>query len=127
MWSPQATVYYVAPVVVTAIGVYLLYRATQVEGSAADRAFVFGTILVLSSWGFTAARSSRKRSASVGQLENQIQRLCKRVRDLERQHSALRQDVHSKIAVKAWLEAMDRLDAHHSTTWVHQKTDGPSR
>lgn len=127
MWSPQVMIYHAAPVVVAAVGAYLLYRATQVEGATSGRVFVIGMILVLASWGFTAARSSRKRSVLVGHLEDQIQRLCKRVRELERQHSSLRQDVHSKIAVKAWLEVMDRLDEHRSTSWVNFKKGDSSR
>jgi hypothetical protein len=123
MWSPQVTIYYAAPVVVTTVGIYLLYRATQLEGSASDRAFLIGMVLVLSSWGFTAARSTKLRSAVVQNLEGQNHALCIRIRELERQHEELRQDVHSKIAVKQWMEAMDRSESHHSTSWVHLPKD----
>lgn len=123
MWSAQSAIYYTAPMVVTAGGVYLLYRATQLEGSAAEKAFVLGMMFVFSSWGFTAARSSRRRSTDVERVATENRRLCKRVRQLEQQYASLREDVHSKITVKAWMEAMDRAEAHHSTSWVHVHED----
>lgn len=119
MWSPQVTIYYTAPVVVAAVGTYLLYRATQVEGTSADRAFAIGLLLVLSSWGFTAARSSRKRSRSEHALEDKIQALCKRVRRMERRGDALQSALDSKIAAEVFLAAMDRADEHRGKSWVH--------
>lgn len=119
MWSPQVMIYYAAPVVVTAVGVYLLYRATQVDGASADRAFVIGTILVFSSWGFTAARSSRKRSTSERRLDDKLQSLCKRVRQTERRSDELQSALDSKIAAEVFLAAMERADEHRGKNWVH--------
>lgn len=119
MWSPQVLIYYAAPVVVTAAGVYLLYRATQLESSSADRAFAMGIILVLSAWGFTAARSSRKRSKVEHDLENKIQDLCKRIRRTERRSEALQNTLDSKIAAEVFLAAMERADEHRGKNWVH--------
>lgn len=119
MWSPQATIYYAAPVVVTSIGVYLLYRATQLGAGAADRAFIFGIVLVLASWGFTAARSSRRRSEREYDLETKIQALCKRVRRNERRADALQEALDSKIAAEVFLAAMERAGEHRGKNWVH--------
>lgn len=119
MWSPQVLIYYAAPVVVTAAGVYLLYRATQLESSSADRAFAMGIILVLSAWGFTAARSSRKREKVEHDLETKIQDLCKRIRRTERRSEALQNTLDSKIAAEVFLAAMERADEHRGKNWVH--------
>lgn len=119
MWSPQALIYYTAPVVVAAIGAYALYTATQVDGSASDRSFLLGMILVISSWGFTAARSSRKHSALEHDLENQVQELRKRVREMERRGEQLQNMLDSKIATEVFLAAMERGDDHRGKNWVH--------
>lgn len=119
MWSPQVTIYYTAPVVVTAVGVYLLYRATQIEGASADRAFVFGIVLVLASWGFTATRSSQKHARWRGQLENENQYLCRQVRELKGEVAEVRRMLDSKMAAEVFLAAMERADEHRGKNWVH--------
>lgn len=124
MWSrATAVIYYTVPPLVAMIGMYLLYRATQLERSAADKAYVAGILLVILAWLFTLARSSCVRSHESRRQDNAHVELAKRVTNLESETKELRQDVHSKIAVKTWLEAMDRMDAHHSTSWVHLKDD----
>lgn len=120
MWNAaQATVYYTAPVAVTAVGVYLLYRATEVEGSSADRAFGIGIVLVLSAWGWTATRSAKRRSSEDRRLENENCVLRRRVSALETEYATIRDEIHSRIASEVWLASMDRMDAHRKTTWVH--------
>lgn len=119
MWSPQVTIYYAAPVVVTAVGVYLLYRATQVEGAPADRAFVFGLSLVLAAWGFTATRTSQRHAKWRAQLENENQYLCRQVRELKAEVTEVRRTIDSKMAAEVFLAAMDRADEHRGKNWVH--------
>jgi hypothetical protein len=119
MWSAHAVIYYTAPVVVTVGGVYLLYRATQVEGAAGDRAFILGLIFVFAAWGFTAARTSRRRSKWRTQLENENQYLCQQVRDLQREVVEVRRTLESKIAAEVFLAAMERADEHRGKSWVH--------
>ena len=119
MWSPQVTIYYTAPVVVTAVGVYLLYRATQVEGAQADRAFIFGLTLVLAAWGFTATRSAQRHAKWRAQLEGENQYLCRQVRELKKEVTEVRRTIDSKLAAEVFLAAMERADEHRGKNWVH--------
>lgn len=119
MWSAQEVIYYVAPAAVAAGGLYLLYRATQVDGTSADRAFALGAVLVLSAWGFTAARSSIKRSALAREFEDRHQVLANRVRELKRQTQDLQNAIDSRTAAEVFLAAMERADEHRSKNWVH--------
>lgn len=119
MWSAQAAIYYTAPAVVTAGGLYLLYRATQLEGAAADRSFVLGAIFVLSAWGFTAARSSMKRSMLAREFEDRNQVLTRQVRELKRHTEELQNAVDARTAAEVFLAAMERADEHRSKNWMH--------
>lgn len=119
MWSPQVTIYHTAPVVVTVVGVYLLYRATEVEGAPSTRAFIFGLILVLSAWGFTATRTAHRHARWSAQLENENQYLCRQVRELKNEVAEVRRMLDSKIAAEVFLAAMERADDHRSRIWPH--------
>lgn len=119
MWSAQAVIYYTAPAVVTTGGLYLLYRATQLEGSSADRAYMLGVVLVLSAWGFTAARSSMKRSRLAREFEDRNQTLTRRVRELERHTEELRNAIDSRTAAEVFLAAMERANEHRTKNWMH--------
>ena len=123
---PQSTssrltnvLYYGAPLVVAAIGVYRLWTVTGLDGSRAQEAFVVGLLLLVCAALFVAARRSRVRSQEVGALEEAQQTQGQRVRNLENKYEELRQDVDARLSFTAILEAVDRVDARKAGGWVH--------
>lgn len=95
------------PATTAAVGVYATYRATQLTGSMADRAYVIGIALILGTWAWTATRSARQRASSEARLEGTIQELTKRVRNLEKDRDEVRQVLNTHAATALVLEAVD--------------------
>lgn len=116
-------IYYGAPLIVAGLGVHRLYRATRLDRSDAETAFVVGLMLLLSAAAFVALRRSRERSALIDAWEQRQADQSRRMRQVEKELAALRQDVHSRLAVTTWLEAMDRADAHQAGSWVQLNKD----
>lgn len=92
--------YWLFPTGTAALGVYLTYRATIYEGTMSERAYLFGIALILGTWGWTAARSARRRDESETRFENALQDLTKLVRQISQDHMTIRQvlEVHDATA-----------------------------
>jgi hypothetical protein len=111
--------YYAPPLAVSVIGISRLWRATQLDGEAAQEVFIVGLLLLVCAVLFVAARKARVRSWRDEAWESSQQGQGKRLRRLEEEQAALRQDVHSRLASKTWLETFDRIEAHKDQGWVH--------
>ena len=110
--------YYGAPLVVGLIGVRRLWSVTELDGTEAQEACVVGLLLVGCSVLFVAARRTRVRSYRDTAWEASQQAQARRLRRLEEEQQALRQDVHSRIAMPEWLKIFDRVEAHKAGGWV---------
>jgi hypothetical protein len=111
--------YYGLPFVVGCVGIYRLYRAAQLDGSDAERTFAAGLLLLLCAVGFVAARRCKVRSERDQVWEANQAEMVRRLAKLEKEQAALREDVHSRLALQQWLEIFDRMDAHEAGGWVH--------
>jgi hypothetical protein len=117
--------YYGPPIAIAAIGIYRLYRATELNGEEAKEAFVLGLALITCAVLLVAVRCSRHRSWRDDLLETNQAGLSQRMERIEKEQEALRQDVHSRLAVQTWLETFDRVDGHTSKGWVHLNRPDP--
>lgn len=112
----------VAPLFVASMGVWLLYRASRVtnpeDQSCADRLFVFGVLLLLSGMLSMFVRSIHSRSHDNRVLADRTDTLSQQMRGIERQLTSVRQDVDSRLAVTAWMQAFDRTDGLARRQWV---------
>lgn len=112
----------VAPLLVAGVGIWLLYLASRVTNpvgqSCADRLFVFGVLLVVCGLLSMFVRSVHSRSHENRVLADRIDALARQMRGLERDLLSIRQDVDSRLAVKAWLKAFDQSDALTQRLWV---------
>lgn len=115
----RAAPFQIALIVVAALAVYFLYRASILDGTQSERAFVVGLLLALSAAAAAWGHKAHVHAIREHQWEATMHHLAQDVRVLRKEQDALRQDVHSRIAVQEWLEVFDRMDAHQAKGWVH--------
>lgn len=96
------------PSLVWLVGAYLLYRATQLDGSASERAFALGLLLTLCASRIFAVRRSRQTETRERALETQLQTLTQRFRDLERRFDKLLLDLQTDVSAQVLSEAVNR-------------------
>jgi hypothetical protein len=114
-------VHYAALTAVAAIGLILLYRSTELEGSSRDRSFAYGAVLVLAAWTWTVVREKRHRWNDLVQFESAQQSMHLKVKALETTLAAVRSDVDSELAGQTFLEAMHRYDASCEEGWPPER------
>jgi hypothetical protein len=95
------------PTAVWIIGVYLLYRATQLDGVVSDRTFAIGLLLVVCGTIIGSSRRSRQTTTRERALELQIQRMNQRMRLVEQKVDQVVMDVHTENAARAIREAAE--------------------
>lgn len=118
-------VHFGPPTVVWVIGAYSLYRATKVDGSLSEKAFLFGILLVMCATVMGSSRRSRQTTTRERALELQLQRQGQRLRsfeqrqeDVERRLGDLADRVDTETALKALREVTPTC--HHSVTSTDQ-------
>lgn len=113
-----ATFSYTPPVIVGAIGIYSLHRATELEGTGAERAFIIGLVLLFAALGTVLRLLLHERTGRERELEDDVAELRRRVCHLDREMEQVRQDVDSRLAVQEWLVAFDRAEVHSGRPWI---------
>lgn len=124
MWRRISHVFHVLlyfgfPTITALIGIYLTYRATQLDGSMADRAYLIGTAMLIGSWAWTASRSARHRAEAEARLETTIEDLTERVDDLEAYRDKVQRAIDTKTATAVVLEAVE-YPSEDVPPWVHR-------
>lgn len=103
---------YTLAAVVGMLGAYLMWRATQLEGSSLDRAFGVGLTLevcgVLIAWGCRSA-AYRARDEAV---ENQLAGVRRELRELQKKYNKHVGDVEFDTATRALTEAVQLATGH---------------
>lgn len=117
--AARVLLYFGFPTATTLIGIYLTYRATQLDGSMGTRAYAIGIGLLLGSWAWTASRSARHRAESEARFETIIQGLARRVRDLEKHREQVQLVLDTHTATAVVLEAVES-PPENAPPWAHQ-------
>jgi type VI protein secretion system component VasK len=120
----RSLLYFGPLTVVAGVGVLLLYRAaTILDGAAAERAFVYGIILLGCAALATAARNARRHRYEIELLEERNRVVAAELSDVKREVAELKVDIHSRIAMAEWLKIFDRVDAHAGRGWIQAVPD----
>lgn len=96
------------PALVWVAGAYLLYRATQLNGSSSERSFGIGLLLIICASITGSARRSRQTTTRERALEIQIHNLTQRVRVVEDKVDGVIMDLDTDNAAHALGEAVRR-------------------
>lgn len=112
----------IPPVIVGMLGVYVLWRAMDVDGAMADRMFVIGLLLCLCSvatmWRFRSKLGDRRER----ELQSKINALGQEVRRLD---AALTQ-MQLGTAASALRDAVDQADVHsRRRSWIQVVREEP--
>lgn len=105
---------YTLSAVVGLLGVYLMWRATQLDGSTSGRAFAVGLILevcaVATAWMWRAAAYRARDDV----IETQMVAMRRRVRELEKKVNEMSGKREFDTAARALTEAVERADVCQS-------------
>jgi hypothetical protein len=123
-WKRKTRWQYALSAAVGSIGIYQLWRATQVAGSMQDRAFGFGLALLLCAFATAWHWRSSASAAREGMLETEMQNLRLDLRQLETSLTELRVNMGCDEAARKLAGAIEQANAHtRRRPWVQLVPD----
>lgn len=109
--------YWFPPVVFSGLAIYLLWRASQLDGAASERVFFWGLLTLLGTalWVWLGAR--RRRTFEEQAAEERDAAQGREIIDLEHRIAAVERAFNSKLGMWVFLDAHKKLD-DPKVTWA---------